>query len=106
MLTYEKSRLLPELMATINAGFDFFANVVNHIIHINWGGWITKGFNTVANALRVVNILLVNFVAMFQEIIGPRVKNAEYLGVKWKVSAVEIMRPRLLLTLGGEYVDG
>ena len=72
--SYEKSRLLPELMATINAGFDFFANVVNHIIHINWGGWITKGFNTVANALRVVNILLVNFVAMFQEIIGPRVK--------------------------------
>ena len=71
---YEKSRLLPELMATINAGFDLFANVVNHIIHINWGGWVTKGFNTVANALRVVNILLVNFVAMFQEIIGPRVK--------------------------------
>lgn len=34
------------------------------------------------------------------------IKYAEYLGVKWKVSAVEIMRPRLLLTLGGEYVDG
>ena len=71
---YEKSRLLPEAMAAINAGFDFFSNVVTNIIHINWGGWITKGFNTVANALRVVNILMVNFVAMFQEIIGPRVK--------------------------------
>lgn len=71
---YEKSRLLPEAMAAINAGFDFFANIVTNIIHINWGGWITKGFNTVANALRVVNILMVNFAAMFQEIIGPRVK--------------------------------
>jgi len=34
------------------------------------------------------------------------IKYAEYLGVKWKVSAVEIIRPRLILTLGGEYVDG
>lgn len=34
------------------------------------------------------------------------IKYAEYLGVKWKVTAVEIMRPRLILTLGGEYVDG
>lgn len=34
------------------------------------------------------------------------IKYAEYLGIKWKVTAVEIMRPRLLLTLGGEYVDG
>lgn len=34
------------------------------------------------------------------------IKYATYGGVKWKVSAVEIMRPRLLLTLGGEYVDG
>lgn len=34
------------------------------------------------------------------------IKYAEYLGVKWKVTSVEIMRPRLLLTLGGEYVNG
>ena len=34
------------------------------------------------------------------------IKFAEYLGVKWKVTSVEIMRPRLLLTLGGEYVNG
>lgn len=34
------------------------------------------------------------------------IKYAEFQGIKWKVSAVEIMRPRLLLTLGGEYVDG
>ncbi|MBO7453574.1 MAG: hypothetical protein J6U54_24835 [Clostridiales bacterium] len=34
------------------------------------------------------------------------IKYVEYLGVKWKVSAVEIMRPRLILTLGGEYIDG
>lgn len=34
------------------------------------------------------------------------IKYAEYMGIKWKVTSVEIMRPRLLLTLGGEYVDG
>ena len=34
------------------------------------------------------------------------IKYAEYKGVKWKVTSVEIMRPRLILTLGGEYVDG
>lgn len=34
------------------------------------------------------------------------IKFAEYLGVKWKVTSVEIIRPRLLLTLGGEYVNG
>lgn len=34
------------------------------------------------------------------------IKYAEVYGVKWKVTSVEIMRPRLLLTLGGEYVNG
>lgn len=34
------------------------------------------------------------------------IKYAEYLGIKWKVTSVEVMRPRLILTLGGEYVDG
>jgi hypothetical protein len=34
------------------------------------------------------------------------IKYVEYMGIKWKVTSVEIMRPRLLLTLGGEYVDG
>ena len=34
------------------------------------------------------------------------IKYAEVFGVKWKVTAVEIIRPRLLLTLGGEYVNG
>lgn len=34
------------------------------------------------------------------------IKYAEYMGIKWKVTSVEIIRPRLLLTLGGEYVDG
>lgn len=34
------------------------------------------------------------------------IKYVTYLGIKWKVTSIEIMRPRLLLTLGGEYVDG
>ena len=27
----------------------------------------------------------------------------EYLGVKWKVTSVDIQRPRLIVSLGGEY---
>lgn len=27
----------------------------------------------------------------------------EYLGVKWKITSVEVQRPRLIITLGGEY---
>lgn len=27
----------------------------------------------------------------------------EYIGIKWKITNVEIQRPRLILTLGGEY---
>lgn len=28
---------------------------------------------------------------------------AEYMGVKWTVSSIEIQRPRLILTIGGAY---
>ena len=28
---------------------------------------------------------------------------ATFMGVKWKISKVEVLRPRLILTLGGEY---
>lgn len=32
-----------------------------------------------------------------------RIKWVEFQGIKWKVLEVEVQRPRLLLTLGGEY---
>ena len=31
------------------------------------------------------------------------IRYVEYLGCKWKVTAVEIQRPRLILTVGGVY---
>lgn len=31
------------------------------------------------------------------------IKYAEYMGVKWKVSSVEVQHPRLILSLGGIY---
>lgn len=31
------------------------------------------------------------------------IRYAEYMGVKWNVSNVEVQRPRLILTLGGVY---
>ena len=30
-------------------------------------------------------------------------KYAEFMGVKWKITDVEVQRPRLILTLGGVY---
>ena len=33
----------------------------------------------------------------------PRIRYAEFMGVKWKVTTVDIQRPRLILTLGGVY---
>lgn len=32
-------------------------------------------------------------------------KYAEFNGIKWKISNIEIQRPRLILTLGGEYIE-
>lgn len=29
----------------------------------------------------------------------------EFMGAKWKITAVEIQRPRLILTTGGLYID-
>lgn len=34
------------------------------------------------------------------------IRFAEYLGVRWEVTSVEFLRPRLILTLGGRYVQG
>ena len=31
------------------------------------------------------------------------IKYVQWLGVKWKINKVEIMRPRLILTIGGVY---
>lgn len=33
------------------------------------------------------------------------IKYIYYKGIKWKVVSVEVARPRLILTTGGEYID-
>lgn len=33
------------------------------------------------------------------------IRYAEFMGVKWKVTNVEVQYPRLILSLGGVYVD-
>lgn len=35
-----------------------------------------------------------------------RIKYVVWMGVKWKVTEIEPQRPRLILTIGGEYNDG
>lgn len=32
-----------------------------------------------------------------------RMRYAEFMGAKWKITSVEVIRPRLILSLGGEY---
>ena len=32
-----------------------------------------------------------------------RIKFIEWMGVRWKVTSVEVQRPRLILQIGGEY---
>ena len=39
----------------------------------------------------------------FAEMNFHKIKYAEFMGAKWKVINVEVQRPRLILTLGGEY---
>lgn len=34
------------------------------------------------------------------------IRYVEYMGANWKVSSVEVQYPRLVLTVGGVYVDG
>lgn len=35
-----------------------------------------------------------------------KMRYVEFMGAKWKVSNVEVQRPRLILTVGGLYTDG
>lgn len=32
-----------------------------------------------------------------------RIKFIEWMGVRWKVTGIEVQRPRLILSIGGEY---
>ena len=51
---------------------------------------------TVSNQLSIVadSYMLTNF---------HNILYAEFMGIKWKVSSIDIEYPRLILTLGGEY---
>jgi len=33
-------------------------------------------------------------------------KYVEYMGTRWKITSVEVKRPRLILSVGGVYTDG
>ena len=35
-----------------------------------------------------------------------KIRYATYQGIKWKVETVDVQHPRLILNLGGEYVNG
>ena len=51
---------------------------------------------TISNKISIVAdpFAIENFIYM---------RYAEFMGIKWKIENVEVNRPRLILTLGGEY---
>jgi hypothetical protein len=53
---------------------------------------LTQRISIVADAFAFENFAYIRYI--------------EYGGVKWKVNTVEIMRPRLILNIGGPYVEG
>ena len=53
------------------------------------------------------NLRLVNRISIMADAYADQnfsaIKYVEYKGVLWKVTDIEVQRPRLILTLGGEY---
>jgi hypothetical protein len=59
----------------------------------------TTGFNDDINISNVISIIGDPFA--YQNL--QSIRYATYMGVKWKVTNIEVERPRLILTVGGEY---
>jgi hypothetical protein len=61
----------------------------------------TAGFNDDINLSNVISIVGDAFAYNNLK----SIRYATYMGVKWKVTNIEVERPRLILTVGGEYHD-
>jgi hypothetical protein len=59
----------------------------------------TAGFNDDISLTNVLSIVADPFAYNNLQ----SIRYATYMGVKWKVTNIEVERPRLILTVGGEY---
>jgi hypothetical protein len=59
----------------------------------------TAGFNDDISLTNVISIVADPFA--YNNLRS--IRYATYMGVKWKVTNIEVERPRLILTVGGEY---
>lgn len=74
---------------------EYYGDLNRNIRHISSNDKVNEDIN-VNNELSIVSdpYAMENFYQM---------RYAEFMGVKWKVSSVEVRYPRLILSLGGVY---
>lgn len=74
---------------------EYYGDVTRNMRRYESAGQVNDNIN-ISNTISIVAdpFAYDNFHAM---------RYIEYLGVKWKVSSVEVQYPRLLLTIGGVY---
>lgn len=76
----------------------YFGDLVRNTRALQNSGGINDNVN-VANQISIVADPYAN-----QNIY--KMRYAEFMGAKWKISNVEVQYPRLILTIGGLYNDG
>ena len=73
----------------------YYGELLSNFRKLQNSGGVNDNIN-IANKISIISDPFAeqNFFAM---------KYAEFMGVKWKITDVEVQRPRLILTLGGVY---
>lgn len=72
-----------------------------------YGDVIRNSFGNRAGESLNDNLTISNQLSIMSDIYAYQnchlMKYAEFSGIKWKITNIEVQRPRLILTLGGEY---
>ncbi len=77
---------------------EYFGDLIRNMRRYESAGQVNDNLN-IANEISIVADLYAcqNFHSM---------RYAEFMGVKWKITSVEVQYPRLILTIGGVYNGG
>jgi len=70
-----KSRLVDEIVNMISQSFEFFTKIFTDFLKVNYSGWFTQTFNTIANVVKNVDFVIHNLVSTFEDVFGDYVKN-------------------------------
>lgn len=83
------------LVPTITERRRYFGDLIKNYISTQSSGNLNDDIN-ISNQISIVsdNFLRENF---------NTIKYVEFMGVKWKISSIDIQYPRLILSLGGVY---